>query len=75
MRLRLVRQCSPFVQNPLAHHRSGFKRSEYSIINGDRVGEFPVERTLRLLDKEGRALNLRLNYLLVLLLIVLSYYI
>lgn len=40
----------------------GFKPSEFAIINGDSAGEFEREKKLTLSDKEGRQLNLRLNY-------------
>jgi hypothetical protein len=42
----------------------GFGPSEYVIINPDATsGEFDFERRVTLLDKEGRQLNLRLNYM------------
>jgi len=45
------------------HDAIGFRPSEFAIINVDDPTEFAVEKKLVLSDKEGRKLNLRLNYL------------
>jgi len=41
---------------------SGFKPSSFAIINADVDADFDVEKTLSLPDKDGRKLDLRLNY-------------
>ena len=46
-----------------AHDVIGYRLSEFAIINDDDPTEFAVEKKLVLSDKEGRKLNLRLNYL------------
>ncbi|QRV76706.1 vacuolar protein sorting-associated protein 13 [Ceratobasidium sp. AG-Ba] len=40
----------------------GFKPSSFAIINADADADFDIEKTLTLPDKEGRKLDLRLNY-------------
>ncbi|KAJ1311504.1 hypothetical protein OPQ81_009991 [Rhizoctonia solani] len=41
---------------------SGFGESTFAIINADADADFDIEKTLTLADKEGRKLDVRLNY-------------
>ncbi|KAG8694260.1 hypothetical protein FRC09_009967, partial [Ceratobasidium sp. 395] len=41
---------------------SGFKPSSFAIINADADADFDIEKSLSLPDKDGRKLDLRLNY-------------
>ncbi|GAB1518861.1 Vacuolar protein sorting-associated protein 13 [Rhizoctonia solani] len=41
---------------------SGFAASSFAIINADTDADFDIEKTLTLPDKEGRKLDVRLNY-------------
>ncbi|CAE6538114.1 unnamed protein product [Rhizoctonia solani] len=41
---------------------SGFGESSFAIINADADADFDIEKTLSLTDKEGRKLDVRLNY-------------
>ncbi|KAH7345058.1 hypothetical protein B0J17DRAFT_763771 [Rhizoctonia solani] len=41
---------------------SGFAESSFAIINADTDADFDIEKTLTLSDKEGRKLDVRLNY-------------
>ncbi|KAG8691548.1 hypothetical protein FRC11_001538 [Ceratobasidium sp. 423] len=42
---------------------SGFAESTFAIINADADADFDIEKTLTLADKQGRKLDVRLNYL------------
>ncbi len=44
----------------------GFKASEFAIINSDGKSDFDVEQQLALSDSRDRKLELRLNYMCVL---------
>ncbi|CAE6488407.1 unnamed protein product [Rhizoctonia solani] len=41
---------------------SGFAESTFAIINADADADFDIEKTLTLADKQGRKLDVRLNY-------------
>jgi vacuolar protein sorting-associated protein 13A/C len=41
----------------------GLKPSDFAIVNTDNPADFDVEKQLRLSDKDGRKLDLRLHYL------------
>lgn len=44
---------------------TGFKKSDYSIVNTDNPEDLPIENRLLIHDEDGLTLNLRLHYMCV----------